>query len=78
MHGDDHDKFMDEYCRRSIIEAVFGAVKRMHGDHLKSHIVDYSQREIAVRIICHNIWLVAGSHVEGGRLDYEPLAAVAV
>ena len=69
---------MDEYCQRSIIEEVFGAVKKMYGDHLKSRRMDYSQREIAVRIIRHNIWLVARSHVESGRLDYESPAAMAV
>ena len=29
-------RFMDEYHQRSIIEAVFGAIKRMYGNHLRS------------------------------------------
>ena len=29
-------RFMDEYHQRSIIEAVFGAIKKMYGNHLRS------------------------------------------
>ena len=36
MHRDDLDRFMDEYCQRSIIEAVFGTIRKMYGNHLGS------------------------------------------
>ena len=67
---------MAEYSQRSIIEAAFGAIK-MHGDHLRSRRVDHQQREISIRIICYNVELVAGSHIKSGRINYEPLAAMA-
>ena len=31
-HRDDLDRFMSEYHQRSIIEAVFGAIKKMYGN----------------------------------------------
>ena len=33
-HRDDLDRFISEYHQRSIIEAVFGAIKKMYGNHL--------------------------------------------
>ena len=35
-HRDELARFMDEYHQRSIIEAVFGAIKKMYGNHLRS------------------------------------------
>ena len=35
-HRDGLARFMDEYHQRSIIEAVFGAIKKMYGNHLRS------------------------------------------
>ena len=34
-HRDELARFMDEYHQRSIIEAVFGAIKKMYGNHLQ-------------------------------------------
>ncbi len=34
-------------------------------------------REIAIRVICYNIEVVARSHVKSGRLTHESLTAMA-
>ena len=34
-HGDGLARFMDEYRQRSIIEAAFGAIKKVYGNHLR-------------------------------------------
>ena len=34
-HRDDLERLMSEYHQRSIIEAVFGAIKKMYGNHLR-------------------------------------------
>lgn len=54
-YRDDKDGFMDEYHQRSIIEAVFGAIKTMYGNHLRSTRHDRQRREIAARVICCNM-----------------------
>ncbi len=58
-HRDGPARFMDEYRQRSIIEAVFGAIKRMYGNHLRSRRRARQSREIAIRAICYNIEVVA-------------------
>ena len=77
-HRDELARFMDEYHQRSIIEAVFGAIKKMYGNHLRSRRRARQSREIAIRVICYNIEVVARSHVKSGRLTHESLTAMAV
>ena len=76
-HRDELARFMDEYRQRSIIEAVFVAIKRMYGNHLRSRRRARQSREIAIRVICYNIEAVARSHVKSGRLTHESLTAMA-
>lgn len=68
---------MSEYNQRSIIEAVFGAIKKMYGNHLRGRRFARQKREVAIRVICYNIEVVARSHVKSGRLTHESLAALA-
>ena len=76
-HRDDLERFMSEYHQRSIIEAVFGAIKKMYGNHLRGRKLVRQSREAAIRAICCNIEVVARSHVKNGRLTHESLAALA-
>ena len=76
-HRDDLDRFMAEYHQRSIIEAVFGTIKKMYGNHLRGRRLVRQNREVAIRIICYNIEVVARSHVKSGRLTHESLTAMA-
>ena len=69
-------RFMDEYHQRSIIEAVFGAIKKMYGNHLRGRKLVRQNREVAIRIICYNIEVVARSHVKSGRLTHDSLTAM--
>ena len=75
-HRDELERFMDEYHPRSIIEAVFGAIKKMYGNHLRGRRLARQSREAAIRVICYNIEVVARSHVKNGRLTHESLAAM--
>ena len=77
MHRDDLERFMSEYHQRSIVEAVFGAIKKMYGNHLRGRRLARQKREVAIRVICYNIEVVARSHVKNGRLTHESLAALA-
>ena len=76
-HRNELTRFMDEYRQRSIIEAVFGAIKKMYGNHLRSRRRARQSREMAIRVICYNIEVVARSHVKSGRLTHESLTAMA-
>ena len=53
-HRDDLERLMSEYHRRSIVEAVFGAIKKMYGNHLRGRRLARQKREVAIRIICYN------------------------
>ena len=72
----DPDTFKSEYHQRSIIEAVFGAIKKMYRNHLRSRRRARQNREVAIRVICYNIEVVARSHVKSGRLTHESLTAM--
>ena len=74
-HRDGLARFMDEYHQRSIIEAVFGATKKMYGNRLRSRRRARQSREVAIRVICYNIEVVARSRVKSGRLTHESLTA---
>ena len=63
----DPDTFKPEYHQRSIIEAVFGAIKKMYGNHTRYHKSENQCMEIAIRIICYSIELVARSKARDGR-----------
>ena len=73
-HRDELARFMDEYRQRSIIEAVFGAIKKVYGSHLRSR---RRARQITIRVTCYSIKAVARSHVKSGRLTHESLTAMA-
>ena len=76
-HRDEMARFMDEYRQRSIIGAVFGAIKKMYGNRLRSRRRGRQGREIAIRVICYNVEVVARSQVKDGRLTHESLTAMA-
>ena len=72
----DSDTFKSEYHQRSIIEAVFGAIKKMYGNDTRCHKPENQRREIAIRILCYNIELVARSQVKDGRLTPKLIASI--
>ena len=72
----DPDTFKSGYHQRSIIEAVFGAIKKMYGNHTRCHKPENQCREIAIRIICYNIELVARSKARDGRLTPKMIATM--
>ena len=49
----------------------------MYGNHLRGRRLVRQNREVAIRIICYNIEVVARSHVKSGRLTHESLTAMA-
>ena len=76
-HRDELARLMDEYHQRSIIEAVFGAIKKMYGNDTRCHKPENQSREIAIRIICYNIELAARSQAKDGRLTPKLIATIA-
>ena len=77
LYTDDPDTFNSEYHQRSIIEAVFGAIKKMYGNDTRCRRPENQFREIAIRIIYYNIELVARSHVKDGKLTPKLIATIA-
>ena len=54
---------------------MFGAIK-MYGNDMCYHKPENQSREIAIRIICYNIELVARSQVKDGRLTPKMIASI--
>ena len=73
---DDRKTFDSEYHQRSIIESVFAALKKMYGNHLRSRRLGRQNREVAIRVICYNIDVVARSDIKSGRLTHKSLDAM--
>ena len=76
MYHDDLPAFNARYHQRSVIEAVFGAIKKMYGSYVRCRRPDNQRREIPMRLICYNIELIARSQVESGRLTRQSLEAI--
>ncbi len=76
MYHDDLPAFNARYHQRSVIEAVFGAIKKMYGSYVRCRRPDNQRREIPIHIICYNIELIARSQVESGRLTRQSLEAI--
>lgn len=77
LYKDNLPEFKRHYHQRSIIEAVFGAVKAMYGGYVTCRRKDNERREIATRIICYNIELIARAHARSDRLARRSLGALA-
>lgn len=51
----DEDGFKQEYHCRSIVEAVFSALKRRFGSFLRSIKKWYQRKETTIKVLCYNI-----------------------
>ncbi len=76
MYHDDLPAFNARYHQRSVIEAVFVAIKKMYGGYVRCRRPDNQRREIPMCIICYSIELIARSQVESGRLTRQSLEAI--
>ena len=77
MYLNSKDKFDDHYHQRSIIEAVFGALKKMYGSSLRCRRRDKQEKELGIKIICYNIEVAARQQVRDGMLTRQSLEAIA-
>ena len=71
-------QFDTHYHQRSIVEAVFAALKerRGRGGSLRSRRTSTQNRELAVQVISYNIDMVSRKAVEEGRLTKDHLEAM--
>lgn len=76
LYNDNLSEFKRHYHQRSIIEAVFGAIKTVYGSYVTCRRKDNQRKEMAARIICYNIEMIARHDVRGGRLARQSLEAV--
>ena len=76
LHMDDRETFDSEYHRRSIIESVFAAFKKMYRDCTWCRKPDNKTREISIYVICYSIELVVRSQAKDGRLARDRIATL--
>ena len=77
LYMDDRDKFDSQYHQRSIIEAVFAALKKMYGDGTRCRKHENRANEVAIRVVCYNVELVARLQAKDGRLTQDQIAILA-
>lgn len=75
--SDDLPGFKRHCHQRSIIEAVFGAIKTVYGSCVTCRRKDNQRKEMAARVVCYNIEMTARHNVKCGRLARRSLKAVA-
>jgi transposase len=49
------DEYLKRYHRRSNVESVFSAVKRVYGDGVRSKTPTAMKNEVLAKLLCHNI-----------------------
>ena len=49
------EDYLRRYHRRSNVESVFSAVKRVFGDSVRSKNVTAMKNEVLAKLVCHNI-----------------------
>ena len=49
------EEYLKKYHRRSNIESVFSAVKRVYGDSVRSKTPTAMKNEVLAKLVCHNI-----------------------
>lgn len=49
-----YEEFKELYGRRSVIESIFGALKRVYGNGLSMRRPDSQRTEMILQILCHN------------------------
>jgi transposase len=60
------DQYMEHYHRRSNIESVFSAVKRLFGDYIRSRTDVAMKNEALCKLLAYNLTSVIHSHCELG------------
>jgi transposase len=60
------DEFLQHYHKRSLIESLFGAVKRKFGDSVRSKTPVAMKNEVLAKLVCHNLFCVILSQLELG------------
>jgi transposase len=60
------EEFLKHYHKRSLVEAVFSAVKRKFGDSVRSKTLTAMHNEVLAKLVCHNLCCVILSHLELG------------
>jgi len=62
----DKDAWMNHYHRRSNVESVFSAVKRVLGDSVRAKSELAMRNEVLAKFVCHNIRCVVSAIYERG------------
>src|SRR5205085_3162141 len=60
------EEFLQHYHKRSLVESVFGAVKRKFGDSVRSKTPVAMKNEVLAKLVCHNLCCVILSQLELG------------
>ena len=77
LYNDNPEEFYSRYHQRSIVEAVFAAIKTMYGYRLRTRKPENQKREIGMHVTGYNIGLVIRSQIKDGTLTPDMLKQAA-
>ena len=77
LYNDNPGEFYSRYHQRSIVEAVFAAIKTMYNYRLRTRKPENQRREIGMHVVCYNIGLVIRSRIKDGMLTSDMLKRAA-
>ena len=76
MYMEDRDGFDDRYHQRSVVEAVYAALKAMFGNSLRTRIPPTQTTEIMMHVLNYNVDLVTRAKIKAGSLTEPDIRAM--
>lgn len=76
MYENDRDQFDERYHQRSIVEAVYSAIKAMYGASLRTRLVPTQTTEAMMHVILYNVEMVARAQINTGCLTGQDIRAM--
>ena len=76
LYENDQDQFDGRYHQRSIVEAVYSAIKAMYGNSLRTRLVPTQTVEAMTHVILYNIEMVVRAQIDAGRLTEQDIQAL--
>lgn len=77
-YENDRDQFDGRYHQRSIVEAVYSAIKAMYGASLRTRLVSTPTTEAMMHVILYNVEMVARAQINTGCLTGQDNQAMVV
>lgn len=76
LYMNDRDRFDERYHQRSIVEAVYSAIKAMYGASLRTRFMPTQTTEAMTHVMLYNIEMVIRAQINAGCLTEQDIQAL--